>query len=119
MRYCSQEDRDDVRAVQSHSSHGENGVDRNGACKVEQPREDSDDGDKPDGANGSLSPRADVAEISTIRETLITTEGIDCPRRCLQGGLADEECREADKRLQRCFVSMSIDVCARGAYPDE
>lgn len=114
------EDRDDVRQVERHSGHREDGIQCDVADELEQPGKDADERHKPDRAQGRLRPGADVAEVTLIRETykvlfdialshacgwrrtLVTAEGIHGAGRSLERGLADEERRQAYEGLQRC-----------------
>ncbi len=63
------EDRDDVRQIERHGGHRENRVQRDVADKLQQPGEDADERHKPNRAQGSLRPGADVAEVPFVRET--------------------------------------------------
>ncbi len=69
LEHPSEEDRDDVAQVESHGSQREDGVGRNGACEVKQPRKDGDKGSQEDSAEGGVGHLGVVAEITSIGES--------------------------------------------------
>jgi len=99
LEYPAKSDRDYVRDVEGHRGERKYGVCRDWRSKVEQAGEDAEDGREPNCAQGGVGPFGDVAKVALVRKTFVTTEGIDGPRACLKGCLADEERCEANERL--------------------
>ena len=67
--WYEQEDRDDVRQIESHSGQSEDSISGDGASKIKQAGNDSSQSGEPDSTEGSHGPLADMAEVSSIGET--------------------------------------------------
>jgi hypothetical protein len=87
----SQEDGNDIRQIEGHSSQGENCIHRSWTSKVQKARKDSDQSGDPDHTDGGSSVIVHHREITTIRETFIAAESIHSSRTSLEDSLDDEE----------------------------
>lgn len=96
----SQEDRDDIRKIQGYGRQGENRVRRNWARKVQKAGKDSNNGGRPDGTDGGPGETVHHREVTMIRETLVSAEGVHRPGTGLKCSLDDEESGETDESPQ-------------------